>query len=703
MVAQKKYANAQEAYEARKKRERERQAAQTRDGTDIGDIPKVNDEKLKKQVSKSFLKFCLKCFPARFKDPFSADHLEVIATIQRCIIEGQLYAFAMPRGSGKTTIIEAAALWAILTGRKRYVVLIAANAKEAKKILTSIKSELEENDKLYGLFPEVCHAIRALEGKANKCTGQTCAGKRTHMQWNGPRVVFPTITDSKSSSAVIETCGLTAGIRGMKHTRVTDGEIARPDLFVVDDPQTDKSAKSLTQVQQRVGLINGAVMGLAGPNTEIAGFATVTVIEKDDVADQLLDRERFPDWQGKRYKLVYEWPKNKELWEQYGTLRAEGLRVDGSIQRATEFYVQHRKEMDLGSRVGWSARKKTDISAIQHAFNLRLKSPDTFDAEFQNTPRTDESSLELLTPIAIENKLHGFGRGVLPPEANLVTGFVDVQQKLLYWSMVAWNTDSFTGWLLDYGVWPSQTANYFTLRKVEKTLATIYPRMHLAARLRSGLFDLIDRMSSTTFHGPQIAAKVGVDTVRPNSLRAQMIGIDAAWGPSTRTVQSVCLEHPKAAWLLPFFGRSIDAQSRPMAEWMKKAGERKGNNWILRPTEGGGHHAIADVNHWKSFLHAGLNTPLGDNGSISLFRPELRTGHTMFAEHLRAENPISVTAGGRTIEKWVLPPNKPDNHFLDCFSGCGIMASILGANLESDSKRKVVRRRPQRRPTKLLA
>jgi energy-coupling factor transporter ATP-binding protein EcfA2 len=692
-------ANQADAYERRKARERERQASQARAGADIGEIPAVVDPKQRERVSKSLLAFCKEIFPRRFGLDFSKDHLEVIGTIQRCIDEGQLYTLAMPRGSGKTTIIECAVMWAIATGRRRYIAIIGADKPAAKSILTSIKSELEVNDNLLDCFPEMVFPIRKLEGKQNKANGQTINGERTHIEWKGLRIVIPTVKGSLASAAIIECVGILGRVRGMNFTR-PDGDKARPDFFVLDDPQTDRSAQYTGQVNQRLNIITGAVLGLAGPDTDIAGFATVTVIRKDDVADQLLDRQRFPDWQGKRYRLVYKWPTNTKLWDEYGILRAEGLRVDGNVQRAVDFYLANRNAMDKGYQVAWEARKKKDVSAIQHAYNLRFQSPQTFDAEFQNEPLVDSLEVELLTAIAIEKKIHGYERGVLPTEANLVTGFIDVQGKLLYYCMVAWETSSFTGWIMDYGCWPQQNSNYYTLRSVDHSLAKVYPKMRIEARWRKGLFDLVDRLSTQTYSSP--AAKVAGVEAKTHSLRAQFIGIDAAYGPSTKTVEAVAMEHPKSAWLMASFGQGIDAAALPMDMWKEKRGERKGDHWFLRPSNGGGVHCLGDSNYWKSFVHAGFNTPIGDPGSISLFKPRLQTEHRMFGEHLRAESPIPMSARGRTIDKWVLPPNRPDNHMLDCLYGSAIMASILGAKLKDDKVRKVVRSQPRRRQTKLI-
>lgn len=682
------------AYAARKERERKRQADQSRDGRDIGPIPACTDPALVAKLSKSLRQFCEQCLPGRFKMKWSADHLKAIAKIERAILQGDLFALAMPRGSGKTTILIAAVLWAILHGHRRYVVLIGSDRDAAKNLLAGLKIELETNEKLLALYPGAVWPVRALEGKGNKATGQILEGKRTYIEWKGPRIVFANVPDCPAAGAIIETYGILGRIRGAQVTRA-DGEPVRPDFFMLDDPQTDRSARSNSQVSRRLNTISGTVLGLAGPGESISGFATVTVIEPDDVADQLLDRDKYADWQGERCKLVYAWPSDVDLWERYATARAEGLRAGRGLEDATAFYAAHRKAMDKGAKPAWAERfdrKRGELSAIQHAYNLRLASPLTFDAEYQNDPQPPELDVEVLPAVEIERKINGFPRGVLSPSIDLVTAFIDVQGQLLYWLVAGWETQTYTGHVLEYGSLPRQTAVHFTLRNISKTLAMAYPRRGLEGRLRQGLWDLLDGLASRRYATPD----------KTRSHRIDLIGIDAAWGPSTKTVQAVALEHPRSAWILPTFGRGLKPTDAPMAEWKPKPGERKGDFWILRPTEGGGRHLVVDTNAAKSFTNSRLNVAMGDPGALSIYKPELATEHRMLAEHWRAEIPKTVfVVGGRSGEVWDLPPSKPDNHLWDCGVGATVLASLGGAKLPELQTRHRTRRAAARRHSQL--
>jgi len=111
----------------------------------------------------------------------------------------------------------------------------------------------------------------------------------------------------------------------MKYKRA-DSRTVRPTLVVLDDPQTDESARSLSQCATRESILAGAVLGLAGPGTKISGIMPCTVIRPGDMADAILDRDRHPEWNGQRTKLVYAFPTDEALWKRYAEVRAESLR-----------------------------------------------------------------------------------------------------------------------------------------------------------------------------------------------------------------------------------------------------------------------------------------------------------------------------------------------------------------------------------------
>lgn len=91
-------------YELMKERARQRNADLSRSGRDIGPIPEVVDRPRRGAAEASFRRFCDSYFSQTFSMPWSDDHLKVIAKIEQAVLHGGLFAMAMPRGSGKTTL-----------------------------------------------------------------------------------------------------------------------------------------------------------------------------------------------------------------------------------------------------------------------------------------------------------------------------------------------------------------------------------------------------------------------------------------------------------------------------------------------------------------------------------------------------------------------------------------------------------------------
>ena len=350
------------SYDDRRNAERTRQAEQSLAGRDIGDLPAVVNPERKKECERNFQLFCESYFPETYSLEWSPDHLKVIEKIETAALRGGLFALAMPRGSGKSTLAETAAIWSMVYGHREFVTLIGATESAALEMLDSIKTELELNENLAADFPEMCYPIEQLEGIANRCNGQLYHGERTRITWTSNEIVLPTIKDSKASGIIVRVAGITGRVRGMKYKRA-DGRSVRPSLVIIDDPQTSESVGSLEQTRKRVRVLAGDILGLAGPGQKIAGIMPCTIIRPGDMAEQILSREKHPEWNGERTKLLYQFPKNMKLWDEYADIRADSLRENGTIDRATAFYAAHRKEMDEGAQIAWEARYNPEITS----------------------------------------------------------------------------------------------------------------------------------------------------------------------------------------------------------------------------------------------------------------------------------------------------------------------------------------------------
>ena len=672
------------AYETNRKRSRDRSMKISAAGREIGPLPEIINPQRRTRARRNLKRFLDVYFGEVFCLAWSPDHTKAIQKIQTSILRGGLYAFAMPRGSGKTSLVECAAIWALLYGHRRFVVLVGADLSVSQDNLASIKTHLELNPLIADDFPEVVHPIRALERVPHRAGGQILNGRPTLIGWKADEVVLPSVEGSTASAGAIRVAGITGRIRGTKFTR-PDGSVVRPDFCLIDDPQTDESARSPSQVETRAATIKSAILGLAGPGKNIAGFCACTVLEADDVAARLLDKKQNPEWQGTRTKLLRTMPTDKKKWAEYATIRADALAAGKGIAPATAFYKANRRRLDRGAKAGWPARFATDeASAIQHAMNLFYQDQTAFYCDYQNDPAAavKQTGLPQMTARQIAAKTNGIARGAVPLWADHLSAFVDVQGEVLFWLVSAWRAD-FTGAVVNYGTFPDQGAGYFSLRDLRRTLSKQFPGAREEGRINAGLAELVGGLM-----GGEFVREDGAE------MRLGRLLVDGNW--QTETIYNFCRSANYGAGVMPAHGRYVGASSSPFVDYKRKTGELVGLNWRVAPkTNRATRSVLFDSNFWKSFIERGLQTATGDPGSLSLCDGTERE-HRMIGDHLRAEYKVETTGRGRSVFEWKLRPGAPDNHWLDCLVGSAVAASMLGAALPGvETPRRTKRKRPR--------
>jgi len=491
--------------------------------------------------------------------------------------------------------------------------------------------------------------------------------------WKSEEVIFPMIPKSQAAGSIIRTAGLTAHIRGMKHKRA-DGSVIRPDLVLLDDPQTDESARSDAQSTARDEMIQGAVLGLAGTSRRISVLMPCTIIRKGDLADRYTDRAESPAWRGIRTKMMVAWPKNLKLWDQYRDILADGHRTDQGMKPATDFYLKHRKKMDEGAAVSWPERHLPDeASGIQHAMNLWIRNEAAFQSEYQNDPQEHHGDGARVSVDDIVGKLSETPRGQLPAGAEYTTAFVDVHLGLLYWVVTAWAPD-FTGWVVDYGTFPEQGVRNFQMSQARKTLQKVFPGAAKEGAILQGLLTLLR-------DGPHPILRPWIRTDGSEMLLNRVL-IDA--GYALAVVQDAARRI--GGVVLPSRGRGVTASGRPIGAYVRKKGALFGDNWYVPPAKETGRIRIVtyDTNFWKTFVHSRLSMTTGDPGSLSLYGAR-STEHRNFAGHVAdSEFWVQTEGRGRTLQEWRHKAHRPDNHWFDCLVGAAVAASTCGVKLVGD-------------------
>ena len=674
------------SYEAHRDRAGQRQREQSKETREIGDLPAVVNPGRRAMAEASLRVFLETYFPLAFRLGWSQAHLDTIDALERTILRGERLARAMPRGTGKTTIFERAVLWAGLTGHRRFAVLIGETQEKAEELLDSIKNELECNELLLADFPEVLFPIAKLDRITQRAKGQTHQGEPTRMEWSGRSLTFPTIAESISSGFTIRVVGLTGSVRGMK-AAMADGSIVRPDLVLLDDPQTDESARSPSQTDKRMKLINGAVLGLAGPDERLAAIVACTVICPDDLADRLLDRDQNPEWHGQRYSLLPSLPDNEAIWGDYADVRRDAMREEDP-EAANRFYLEHREAMDAGAVVLWPQRIASgDVSAIQTAMHLKLDDEPTFWAEYQNRPLAESGGADSRLDVdLLSDRCTGLPHGIVPQHCTRVTAFIDVQKKLLWFMVVGWN-DGFGGHIIDYGAWPDQKRGYFTKNDAKRTIARTKPGAGREAQLYHALNECTNELLSRVYVN---------EAATPMKIERMLIDS----GAEADTVYQFCRESTHAAILMPSKGKGLRPTDTPLTERKRKPGVLYGHHWQVQRPEGRAiRHIFFDTNRWKTFIAARLKASKGDPGALTFFEAKggARKGHRMLIDHLTAEFPKVDRNHDTGLELWD-PIAGRDNDLLDCLVGSGVAASLIGAGKEAIGHAKVpVRRRRKHR------
>jgi hypothetical protein len=670
------------AYEERKRREAERNRLKALTGQDIGPLPDVADPQRRQDACASFKTFCETYFPQVFYRPWSTDHLRVLAKIEQCVRKGGLFAFAMPRGSGKTAMASLGGLWAVLIGARPFVCLIGGAKDAAQKLLANIRATIlsPEYETFRADFPEALYPLFMLRNNARRQGGQHIDGELTCCTWGHDRLVFPTVTGerlpkalrewglerSPASGSIITTTSLDANMRGQQHTTM-DGNIIRPSLVFLDDPQTRESARSFDQTNYRMSLLNGDVLGMAGPGEKIAAFLACTKMYEGDLGDRVLDRAKSPQWQGECTKMVYGWPTSEKLWDEYHHIRDQSLREGNGGREATEFYASRRAEMDAGAVVAWPERYSADeLSAIQHAMNWRFDMGDeAFNAEFQNDPVGQQVAENILTPKQVAERFNGRKRGEVPLSCTAITAFVDVHKEMLFWCVTAWEAD-FTGFVIDYGTFPEQRRSFFSQKDPPRPLGKAFPGMAEDGAIQAGLENLVGELLQREW------PRAGGGVLRIDRLLADM-------GYKAGIVAAIKHKAGGSAMMLSK-GVGIRAGSRPISMYQRKPGWQIGHNWYTPSIRGTAEfpHVCIDVNFWKSFVHERLAVAPGDPGAMTLFG-KAAGDHALFAEHVAGSETWTPTHGyGRDVQEWKLRPTRPDNHWFDCLVGCAAVASMVG-------------------------
>lgn len=617
-------------------------------------------------------------FPESFPLPWGSVHLECLENMEYCILNGGQFAEALPRGSGKTTMAKGGTVWAVVNGHRFYGMLIGAKENKAEALLKDIKSMLRFNDEFADDYPEVALPVRGLNNSPNRTKTQTaqlsdefasqleelydisgleCAIQNTEMEWTSKKIVMPTIEGVPHSGGIIEIAGITGDIRGRCFTK-TDGTVIRPDLVLIDDPQTSESAGSPSQCLTREQIIKADIMNLGGPGQKVTCFMPCTIISEGDLAHRFLDHDKNPDWQGICSPMIISWPENMELWEEYNNDRLSGLKKHDKGKKSREFYLKNREELEKGASVSWEERKdKDDISALQHAMDLFFtRGKKAFYSEYQNDPIPEFVSVFELTEETVTSKVNGIPYREVPEICDHFVCMADLNNYGMHYTCLGATSD-FAGYIADYGSYVDTKKEY--IWSEEDTGGRTQ-----AQAIYECVVNFCKEMCSRTF------------MCNGELRQLDLISIDCGW-----MMNEVFRAVAYANRILPVEIICSRGWANKDYRTTKHIG-RIGDNCHRTIFSGKGRVLSHNADYWRQRCQQAFLCMPGSPGSLSIFGKE--ENHKTFAEHICSEILREhIQTEKAEYYNWVQKPGCR-NDLLDSVVGAMVCASILGASFDGN-------------------
>ena len=620
--------------------------------TSIPQLPPPANPERRDECEHNLLAFGMHYGTLFLQQPPSKKMEKFIRRLQRSIERTGLTHVRWPRGKGKTTWCKIAILWALLYGKRRYIVLISATQDEADAIIKELWEALETDEALLADFPEACIPIRALEGRMQRRASQTYqpTGKRTRIEYSKEQIDLPSIDGYPCSGARIIARGITSSIRGLVKKNV------RPDFVLIDDIQTNETARSASTILEYEKKICGSIMGLGGHTKTISMAMTSTPICAGDLSD-IFSGDKHPEWETFTSMLLDSFPScyetDNDLWKEYFALRAQDIYLKNDFANCNAFYVEHRAEMDAGAEVidENAYDRKEEHSAIQHAMNLLFTcGRDAFMAEYQMQPVRHTSVYELTSEMVM-NACNGVENWHVPRQCITLVAAIDVMREDgLQWVIMGFGRDRVAA-VVGYGRYPADGKPLWRKGAIEAEQATA---------LHHALAHLCGELSDKRF------PRVGGGTAMIDAL-----GIDC--GYLTQTVHTFRDQHKRLFQKFECMRGVGYDRYRPRYENGKPKSNILGvDDWAYTTSVDGRVTLMFHSDFWlEQAQRAWTNAPL-QPGSISLYgdKPYIHHG---FSQQICSERLVEKDESRNGVQTWKWSRNGR-NHLGDCVKMCFVLA-----------------------------
>lgn len=610
----------------------------------------------------------------RYTYEFTEQQREMARAIAAAIENGDDQAIAASRGEGKSTLAWRLLLKYVLQGKLKFPVLFAATGSAAANTLEELKLEIENNPRLREYYPEVVCPVLALEGVPQRAGTMLANGTRhdngeayeevlIRFSWCGQQIYLPDVPGSPSKSAIIATRGLDAEVRGLR----IKGR--RVDMALIDDPDTEETARSEEQAEKLEKRIERAIAGLGGQKQTIARIMLTTIQSTISASYKFTDPTQKPSWRGKRYRFLVAPPTHLDDWQNFIILWQQDQAA--GTNKAGELYRTNHERMKLGAIVSNPNRfTAKQLDALEHYYTLVARfGQESVDCEYNNDPPKPADTVEIgITPRRVQKQTSTFSRKIIPPDCTVLTQGIDVKKQTLHWVTRAWRPDG-TGYVIDYGVYTVRGTKHGVEEGVENAI-------------REALLEHMDEFKKQEYRSPD--GEITIDDAQRLTL------CDSRYHPDA--IRLACMEIGPS--IMPVMGFGISkgchkGQFHPARS--TTATHRPGDHYNVAIVQVGQQKlwgVEADTDYWKRWEHDRWMTGPDKPGRLLIYGDEdeksIKYGtlsydqqqHFGYAQHICNEREVPEMFKGGVRVVWKA---RSDNvHWLDASYYSNVAARIRG-------------------------
>lgn len=712
---------------------------------EISPIPPVFNPARRKQAEADPVLWLRTYLPDVFFCDFTASQKRFINECWNAILTRSSKNVNAYRGWGKTSCLSGLLLMSQATGHTRHAIYLTAeggntcrSASEwfANALYAPYKATPEDCPPFCQDYPEITYPIQKRRGVAQKPVKHK--NEPCDIVIGPERIQFPTILGSPSSGSLIRFASIgSSSIRGSHHSIRGEGS-KRVDLVMLDDIQSDGTAKSGIEVTNIMETIKSTIKFLGG-RTDDGGkqpliiLSALTQNQPDDVAVRIINE--MPSLATEIIPFISAMPGDLGPWRDYREFRGNVLNKDKNNpdtarKKLSDYFRAHEKEIGPGVVTDNDLlREPWQVSALHYAVETWCESEKSFWCELQSDARRAAQEHDgRLSPIAVTRKTRlspatnsTIRRCQIPTGTEIMTAFIDAGEHFLNYQVTAFGKNFGFAHVVDFGVWPDQGIPGTTKSSYRVDLQDKYTNGDKFDRLRDATIDCLRRIYSQPYYN-ESGKRIDINT--PTAYRQH--AFPAGSHPRYFPLLSVCGvdcgdgDMELALWNAidtfhrlengRWMGRAIatygdESQSRLMryydlkpGEWRRERKAASNCDWIENPHRT---HSLKrtysnvyasllyDSNIYKTRRDSAWRTSLDRPGSASLCYDPNENYLRDFAAHQCSEEPIEGWKSSVKYNRWrKKKPHYADNEFLDTDTGTWALASYGGMEFTSTEPEK---------------